>query len=180
MAKSPVATPAAAQGPVSAADAIDTTGWVEQQLGFAPYFNPTPGAKFVATPIEIDDKDPDFVRYVFIAEHAMECQQGPKEDAEPVLVEAGGQFTMAAYASLSMVFEDYLGLKCRVTVKDKIKIADNKTLWRFTLAVSQEDNARLMAQKQANSKARAIKAREKAAELKAKNSDANSSAAVNG
>ena len=132
-----------------------TEDWVEQQLGFAPYYNPKIGDTFVATPVEIDDKDPEFNRFVFVAGMIMECARGPKDDAEPVTVNDGEQFTMGAYAMLAPLFEDYLGMKCRVTVVDQIKIADGKrTLYRFKLAVSPSDNKLIAERKAARTKAK--------------------------
>jgi hypothetical protein len=170
MAKSP-AIPVQTANP-TAALGINTTDWEDQKLGFDPYYTPKPGDVFVATPMAIDDRDPEFVRCQWMTEHSLDCARGPKDDAEPVAIESGETFNMGAYAALAAVFTDYIGIQCRVTVGEKTKISGNRTLWNFKLAVSQKDSLRLKEARKTNAAARRLQAQEKAKEIAAKGADA--------
>jgi hypothetical protein len=132
----------------------NTENWVEQKLGFDPYYTPKQGDVFFATPADIDDKDPEFVRFIFLAEHDMQCARGPKKDAEPVTVAKNDTFSMGAYASLTKVFTDYVGMLCKITVGEKIEISGGHTLILFKLEVSPEDAAEVLKTKGARLKAR--------------------------
>ena len=138
-------------------------GWVIQKMGFAPYFTPKTGESFLATPIDFDDSDPAFEggRYLFSASADVECARGPKDNQEPVTVHQGEEFTMSGYAALSVA--DYFGIECHVTVGDKIPLKSNpkQSVWLFSLAVSPEDNAKLLAARQANARNRIAAARER-------------------
>ncbi len=151
------------ENPLSA-DMPDTKSWVTQaQGGFAPYYTPRTGDVFVATPIDIDTRNPKFPRFLFSASHEMSCAKGPKKAVQAVTVRAGEDFSMSAYAALPV--EDFLGIETRITIGEKIDIAGGHTLWQFELAVSPEDSAALEAQRVKNLANRAADAKARAKEL---------------
>ncbi len=79
--------------------------WEDEQIGFAPYWNPEPGKSFAGVPDHIDIRDPEFVRVVFRAIVDIECKRGPVEGAETVLVKEGELFTVSMYHSMQEPLE---------------------------------------------------------------------------
>jgi len=129
-------------------------GWETEQIGFPPYWNPTmkedekgktianTGNAFLGMPIQRDDRDPNFQRYVVEALRPIMCKKGPAEDAEEILVKTGEFFTCSVYAALPL--EDYFGYEVFVKPVRKRKLAataeipQKRDLWDFELQVSPE------------------------------------------
>lgn len=134
-------------------------GWENEQIGFPPYWNPTmqeddkgktvagTGNAFLAIPIDKDERNPEFKRYVLEAIHPIMCKKGPAEDAEEILVQVGEFFTCSVYAALPL--EDYYGIPVYVRPVRKRKLAptaeinQKRDLWDFELKVSPADKKRL-------------------------------------
>ena len=131
---------------------FDTKNWTEEQVGFAPYWEPKKGAKIMAQIIQKDAPEESFVRYLMRAGQDMECsrgakgedEEGNKQDAEKVLVKKGEYFTVSVYFSLQGLFEFYLvsGLKpwMEITAVEKVKTSKpGRTAWQWKVRVSPED-----------------------------------------
>src|ERR1051325_10393128 len=132
---------------------VDTppAGWVDEQTGFPPYWSPVEGASFRGTVMARDNRDPDFHRYVIRSSTAIECAQGPADEAEPVQVAPGELFSLSTYAALPL--DDYMGFEVFVTAKNKRKIQGGKQdLWVFKLMVSPDTKAKVLALRQAKDK----------------------------
>jgi hypothetical protein len=126
----------------------EVANFQEEQIGFPPYWNPSEGKKFYARVVDVDDADPDFQRFVLQAGHDIECQRGPSADAETVVVHKGEFFTCSVYASLPL--HRYLDIPVLVTVKGKRKLDGARTLWEFSLAVSEQAKKVLAKRRQEN------------------------------
>jgi hypothetical protein len=138
---------------------IDDAGYVDVAVGFAPYFSPSEGGKFKGRLIDVDDRDPDFIRYMFVAETEMECFSGPSDDAETVIVHPGEPFNVSGYAQVP--FEQYGGMSMIVTFKKKIptKTAGRK-VWVLGLQLKQEDYEILQARRRDSMETRVARAKE--------------------
>ena len=124
----------------SKAQTIDETGYQSVSVGFHPYFSPSAGAKFKGTLIGVDAKNPEFIRFEFVADSDLECFTGPSEDQESVLVKAGEPFNVSAYSQVA--FEDYAGLKHPIIVefKEKVKTSTpGRSVWKMGLKLHDED-----------------------------------------
>ena len=124
--------------------------WEEEQVGFAPYWGPAEMKWFYGQVVDKDERDPEFVRYLIRAGVDTQCQRGPVEDAEEVLVKAGEYFTISVYYSLQGAFDFYLetGIKpwMKVTaIKTTETSKSGRTVWHWKLVVSPEDKKRLNA-----------------------------------
>jgi hypothetical protein len=147
--KTAAANPAPMKG--AAADGeIDTSNWEKEETGFAPYWTPAPGKKFLATPMGRDDRDPEFVRYQMRLEQAeLECQSGPKDDPTPVIVKKGDTFTVSVYTQLDDKFNEYMEsgifpiLQCIALKEVKTKTV-GQTCWTFDLRVSPTDKQKIL------------------------------------
>jgi hypothetical protein len=115
-------------------------GFVVEDTGFPPYWNPTPGAAFCGVVIDRDDRDPKFIRYRILASSPILCARGPADDAEPVHVNAGEMFTVSFYAALPL--DDYMGFEVYVLAKEKVKGGKEKdrggTVWQWKLGCAPE------------------------------------------
>lgn len=112
----------------------DFSSFVKEQISFPPYWNPEEGKKIYFVPMQLDDKDKEFQRYVCKALMPIQCAQGPAEDQEMVMVQPGEYFTLSTYTALPL--EMYFGFPVLVTTKTKRKIqGGKKELWQFELAV---------------------------------------------
>lgn len=122
--------------------------FVEQQVGFAPYWNPFIGGRFYATPeaIDIDKDDPDFIRYVLKSHINLTCYTGPADDAKEVLVKAGDYFTISAYAKLPL--QKFIGVPVMAKVIAELDIGKGKTMWDFEVRVSASDDKLLRAKRE--------------------------------
>jgi len=125
--------------------------WTEEQVGFAPYFSAAEGAKFYAVPVELDNRQPKFVRVLFMAEHDTACFTGPTDDQTPTVVKKGEFFTLSLYAGLEEKFVEYLScpfpVPCLVECKEKVRIADGEDgprfFWKWSIKVSPETAKKL-------------------------------------
>lgn len=147
-------------------DATDYDSWVETfQDGFPPYWTPEPGKSFLAKPVMLDARDPEFPRVVFEAIKPLECQKGPVEDAEFVTVNAGEKFTVSLYSAFKDI-DLYVGIPTMITSVEKKPQANNpkKSFWTFSGKVSPEDSKKLEAAKVERSRNQ-MAARETKAEL---------------
>jgi hypothetical protein len=126
----------------------ETANFQEEQIGFPPYWTPEEGKKVYARVVDFDDSDPEFLRYVMQAGHDIDCQRGPSDAREEVTVHKGEFFTMSQYASLPL--GKYLDIPVLIQVKEKRKIDGGKTMWVFSLSVSEQAKKILAARRQAN------------------------------
>jgi hypothetical protein len=130
----------------AAASTVNPTapqGWEEEQTGFPPYWNPSPGKAFRGVVLGLDEKDPDFPRYAFKATDQVICARGPADDAEEVIVKAGEFFTCSGYAALPL--QRYIGFEVFVVAKSKRDIKGGKELWEFSLKIHPEEKKKLLA-----------------------------------
>lgn len=104
--------------------------WEEETTGFPPYWNPGEGKSFRAQILLVDSRDPAFVRFVCVnkGKSALLCARGPADDAEPVEVPVGGQFTISHYDGLPLAF--LLGQEAIFLAKEKVKTnTPGRTVW---------------------------------------------------
>ena len=122
----------------------NTDGWVTEQTGFAPYWNPVEGASFFGIVVEKDERDPEFVRYLMKAVCDTPCKTGSEDNEEDVLVKAGDYFTVSVYFSLQGLFDFYLenGINTVMKVTAKKQVPTKKTgrkVWQWQVQVSPKD-----------------------------------------
>ncbi len=117
--------------------------WEEESTGFPPYFEPGEGRHFMGMPIEVDDTDPDFRRYLLVAGEDVQCFRGPKDDQTEVIVKKGEHFTVGDYYNLPLY--KYANIMLRVACKEKIETKSNRTVWTFSVKMSPEDKKMLAA-----------------------------------
>jgi hypothetical protein len=126
----------------------DFSGWEEEQLAFPPYLNMEPpsgdfkGSWFHALVITLDDRDPQFPRYVLQAATPLHCLQGKKEEQVDVLVKSGEFFTVSTYSGLPL--ERYVGVHVLVKCIGTRKVDQPQPMKVFQLKVSPEDKKLLM------------------------------------
>lgn len=98
--------------------------------GFPPYWTPGEEKMFVGAFVDVDTRDPEFIRYTVIAAHKVVCHRGDVDNQEEVIVQAGEPFSLSSYHTLPL--DEYLGLG-NVAVKciDKQKLRNGHTLWRW-------------------------------------------------
>lgn len=128
---------------------INFDEWVDTfDGGYPPYWQPEKGAKFFAKPVSIDLRDPKFIRVVFEALQPLECQRGPVDEAEQVLVEPGQFFTTSIYAAFQDI-DMYIGMPVMVHAKEKKRQTSDpsKSYWVFEGKVSPENAKRIQATK---------------------------------
>jgi len=137
----------------------DFDKWEEETVGFAPYWNPEEGKWFYARIVERDDRDPEFVRYLFQAGMPTPCARGAEdsETFEPVMINTGEYFTISVYFSLQGLFDLYLetGHRPYIKVISVKKVPTKKTgrnvwLWKV---LSDPKDKRIMNQKRLELKA---------------------------
>jgi hypothetical protein len=124
-------------------------GWVEEQVGYAPYWKAVKeGDAFIGRVLMRDERNEEFVRYILECTKApVVCARGPAEGAEEVIVNVGEEFTCSAYAALPL--DRFYGLEVMVIAKGKRKLNptnDNpqkRDLWEFRVLVSPEDKKKL-------------------------------------
>ena len=144
-------------GPQGTAEPLNTIaapdGWEEEQISFPPYWNPAAiGNSFRGIPQGLDNRDPDFPRFVLLATVPIKCEQGPRDDVEEVTVQPGELFTTSVYAALPL--DRYIGWEVWVTVKDWIPdVGKGDGVWRFGLRMKPEDRAKYHAQQLEEAKA---------------------------
>ncbi len=109
---------------------------------FPPYWNPQEGKMFVAAVVDVDARNPDFVRYTFIAAHDMICYRGEVDDQEEIKVAPGERFSVSAYFSLPL--DEYIGIgNVHITVGDKIKLKSGNTMWKWLVKLTSTQKGQL-------------------------------------
>jgi hypothetical protein len=127
----------------------DFSGFEKEQIAFPPYWNPAIGKKVFFTPVMLDDKDSNFLRFVCKAGMVIDCSEGPSDNQKDVKVKAGEYFTISQYTSLPL--ENYFGYPVLVEVMDLVKFKGGdgtpRTRWVFELRVAPETKRLLEAAK---------------------------------
>ena len=145
-------THAAAGGPDPWGDAMGNipaellAGLTEEDTAagstFPPYWTPDMNRAFVASVVDVDARNPEFVRYTFIAAHEVVCHRGEVDNQEEVKVMAGERFSVSAYFSLPL--DEYMGLgNIGIMVTDKIKLKSGNTMWTWKVKCSPTQKAQL-------------------------------------
>lgn len=140
-AKAPKTEPknAAIASDANAVQTPDFSKFVDESVGFAPYWSPKPGAWFYGALTALDARDPEFIRYecINLGPNPITCARGPADNAEPVQVAVGERFTISQYALLADLFNFYLecgadgfAVPFRCTSVEKIK-GGQGTLWVY-------------------------------------------------
>jgi hypothetical protein len=94
-----------------------------EQTGFAPYWVAGVGKMFYAQVLYLDQRDPEFPRYVCKALSPLVCQRGATDDATQLFVKKGELFTTSVWSGLELYKFFDLGVlvKC---IKER-KLAGN-------------------------------------------------------
>lgn len=125
---------------------VNPNDFHEEKLGIRPYWQPLAeknkdgnlGA-FFARVVDFDDKDPEFHRWVFQANHATLCYSGPTDDQEEVIVKKGECFNVSGYAQLENL-RQYHGLDILLICTHKTKVKKGN-LYHFTVKMPKETYA---------------------------------------
>ena len=130
---------------VSNPDALpEFQNFEEEQISLPPYLEiSTKGQWFYGMPVFLDDKDPDFVRYIIKAEMPTKCQRGSRKKGENVecIVAKDEFFTVSAYSGLPL--ERYIGVRCLVKYIEDKDVGQPQPMKVFSLKVSPEDKKML-------------------------------------
>jgi len=130
---------------------FDTTKWTEEQVGFAPYWEPEAGSSVICRVVqkEVDPEERTFARYLLQAGEDIKCYRGPADEQEPVEVKKGEFFTISVFYSLQGLFDFYLenkvgfGGSCpwmKVLSVEKRKTSKpGQTVWVWKLFVDPKD-----------------------------------------
>lgn len=124
-----------------------TKDWEEEQISFPPFWKPEwnpdtkSGNAFFGMPVEFDDRDPDFPRYVMQTESVITCEKGDKANREVVQVQKGEFFTLSAYAALPL--DRFIGMRVLVEVVGQRDVGQPQPMYVFKLKVSPADKAQL-------------------------------------
>lgn len=126
----------------------------EQALGFPAYWKGSVGRKFVAQVIHLDDSDPEFQRWVFLAQHDTVCARGPVDEAEEVIVKKGEYFSTSAYAMIGNAdsargLHQYIGEVVKLEVTGEQDTGQPSKMMVFKLSVTKETQAKILARRQA-------------------------------
>ncbi len=118
-------------------------GWVEEAVGFPPYWKPTLGGYFKGIVLMRDERDPSFIRYHIEARMPLDCRTGKADDGEVVAVKTGEVFTTSAFAALPL--DRFFGFEVFVQVTQTRKLPGNdqsdnveRDMWVFKVMVSPE------------------------------------------
>lgn|SRR5574338_223049 len=126
--------------------------FVDEQVGFAPYWPPKPGAWFYGKVIDRDNEGEavDFVRYTFVSAMPLHCQRGPAEDAEPVDITKGEHFTISVYHAIAPLLDAYLEMPEAerpfiqvISVAKRPTKTKGREVWNWRIRVAEEDKKRL-------------------------------------
>lgn len=140
-----------------AADPMDFSSWEEEQVGFAPYWNPEENKFFVGTVVARDERDPEFLRYLIKAAVDTQCKRGPVDEAEEVLVKKGEFFSISVYHALAEPFDFILenftskgeDLLTKLTaVKETKTKTQGRTVWQWKMHLPPEHKKKLNAMKE--------------------------------
>jgi hypothetical protein len=121
----------------------DISDFSSEQISFPPYWKPEIGKKFLALAVSLDERDPEFLRYLLQATHDIMCSKGGRDDKEDILVKRDEFFTMSVYAGLPL--SNYIGLKCLVEVTGTKDTGKPNDMFVFDLKLSKADKAMLSA-----------------------------------
>jgi hypothetical protein len=126
----------------------DFSKWEEEQVGFAPYWNPEPLKWFLGRVVARDERDPDFVRYLMKAEIDTPCKRGPVTDAEDVMIRKGEFFSISVYHSLEGLFNAYLEMgftpAMKVTAVKEVPTKKSGQTWKVQVS---PDDKKLLTKK---------------------------------
>jgi len=122
--------------------------WEEEQVGFAPYWNPEENKWFYAQVVDKDERDPQFVRYLMRAGMDTPCKRGPVDSQDDITVKTGEYFSVSVYFSLQGAFDFYLesGIKpyMKVLAINEVKTSTpGRTCWTWKLLVSPDDKKKI-------------------------------------
>lgn len=140
----PNATNTAATG--TSIDDVNLEGYVEESVGFNPYWKAEEGASFFGTVLAFDDHDPNFKRWTLQSHCDLECFQGSKADGEAILVKKGEFFSVSDYGGLPL--SRFYGLQVFVTAREKVTIKGGRTLWKWQVRVDPKVKALLDAKRE--------------------------------
>lgn len=128
--------------------------FVKVNTGFAPYWSPAPGKGFTARLLSRDERDSEFVRYVFeVIKGEVPCASGPKDAQIAVTAKVGDHFAVSSYATLAPIFDEYMnaGISPIVNLKavsEEKASKPGQTFWKFDLQISKTEQMALQAHHQ--------------------------------
>ena len=127
--------------------APEFANWEEENLSLPPYWVAEVGKEFAARILDIDNADPEFPRYVLEALAPVECQNGPREEAEDVHVKVGEFFTTSLYAGLPL--GKYIGARVVIKCTGRRKTKQPQPMYVFTMIMHPEDKRMVMQDRKA-------------------------------
>jgi len=160
------------KAPNGNANEIDFSTWEEEQVGFAPYWNPEEGKFFVGTVVARDERDPEFLRYLIKAVVDTVCKRGPVDEAEEILVRKGEFFSISVYHALAEPFDFILenftargvDIQMKLTaVKEAKTKTQGRTVWQWKMHLPPEHKKMLTVAKETVRKAALAEASERKA-----------------
>jgi hypothetical protein len=129
------------------AAAPEFANYEEENLSLPPYWVTAIGKQFAARVIDLDNADPDFPRYVLEALAPVDCQNGPRDEAEDVHVKTGEFFTCSLYAGLPL--GRYIGCRVLVECVGTRKTKQPQPMYVFKMVMHPEDKAMVMQDRKA-------------------------------
>jgi hypothetical protein len=119
----------------------------EEQISFPPYWEAAEGKWFYAMVVMVDERDPEFPRYVCQAELDTPCKKGSKskKEDEDIIAHKGEYFTLSTYSGLPL--DRYVGTRVLVKCIGKRDVGRPQPMWEFSLKVSPEDKKLLVAER---------------------------------
>ncbi len=127
--------------------APEFAGWEEENLSLPPYWVAAEGKEFAARVIDLDNADPEFPRYVLEALAPVDCQNGPREEAEDVHVKIGEFFTCSLYAGLPL--GKYVGARVLIKCTGRRKTKQPQPMYVFSMVMHPEDKRMVMQERKA-------------------------------
>jgi hypothetical protein len=138
--------------------APEFSDYEEENLSLPPYWVTEVGKQFAARVIDLDSRDEAFPRYVLEALAPVDCQAGPREDAEDVHVKIGEFFTCSTYAGLPL--ERYIGCRVVVTCDGTRKTKQPKPMYTFKMTMHPDDKKMVMEDRKALARVKMAQFRE--------------------
>jgi hypothetical protein len=126
----------------------DTSGWEPEPLNFVPYLEIEEDTTVYCRPLFLDNRDPDFPRFVCQAGEDLTAYQGSKRQGttKAVTVVTGEHFGISAYASLPL--HNYFNLPVLIKVGKKVPVTGtNNERWTFDILTSPEVRAALVSRR---------------------------------